>query len=126
MYSYKTEVEGSFTEALEQVKAALQTAGFSILTELNIKEKMKQTLGADYDEYRVLGACNPPFAHQALQAEQEVGLLLPCNVIVYQAEEKTWASTVLPTTIMGVIENDQLHDIAVKIEVKLCEAIDSL
>ena len=80
----------------------------------------------DYDNYIILGACNPPFAYQALKAEKEVGLLLPCNVIVYEELQKTFVSAILPSVAMGAIGNLSLSNIAKEVELKLKKSVDSI
>jgi uncharacterized protein (DUF302 family) len=80
----------------------------------------------DYDNYLILGACNPPFAYQALQAEKDIGLLLPCNVIVYEDAGMTAVSAIVPTVAMGMVDNEALRGIAVQVEEKLRKVIDSI
>jgi uncharacterized protein (DUF302 family) len=87
MYGHHIEIAGPFDQALERVQAALKAEGFGVLSDIDIQKAMKEKLGKDMPAYRILGACNPPLAHQALQADPEIGLLLPCNVTVRQAEE---------------------------------------
>lgn len=87
MYGHHIEITGPFDKALERVQAALKAEGFGVLSDIDIQKAMKEKLGKDMPAYRILGACNPPLAHQALQADPEIGLLLPCNVTVRQAEE---------------------------------------
>jgi uncharacterized protein (DUF302 family) len=87
MYGYKKQVNTSFEEALQRTKEELQKEGFGVLTEIDVKATLKKKLDVDYDNYLILGACNPPFAYQSLQAEKDIGLLLlPCNVIAYEDE----------------------------------------
>lgn len=113
-------------DAIEKVKTVLAEEGFGILTEIDVKATLKKKLNADWDNYIILGACNPPFAFQALQAEKEIGLLLPCNVIVYKDGNKVFVSAIKPTTAMGMIENPILADISKKIEEKLTKVINNL
>jgi uncharacterized protein (DUF302 family) len=86
MYGHQIEIAGPFDQALDRVHAALKSEGFGVLSDIDIQKAMKEKLGKDMPAYRILGACNPPLAHQALQADPEIGLLLPCNVTVRQAE----------------------------------------
>lgn len=87
---------------------------------------LKKKLDVDFDHYIILGACNPPFAHKALLAEREIGLLLPCNVIVYEQDAKVYVSAILPTIAMQMVENESLQEIATAVEAKLKSAIDAL
>jgi len=82
-YGYKRQVELTYELAVEKVKAELQKEGFGVLTEIDVRATVKKKLGVDFDKYVILGACNPPFAHKALLAEKDVGLVLPCNVVVF-------------------------------------------
>ena len=86
MYGFHVEIPGPFEQALDQVLAALKVEGFGVLSDIDIQKAMKDKLGKDMPAYRILGACNPPLAHQALQAEPEIGLLLPCNVTLRQLD----------------------------------------
>jgi len=125
-YGYKKQVNLSFTEAVEDTKEELAKEGFGILTEINVKHTLKKKLGIDYDNYIILGACNPPFAHKALEAEKDIGLLLPCNVIVYEKKDKVFVSAILPTVAMEMVNNQSLTDIAKTIEEKLKNVINNL
>ena len=88
-YGYSKETNLDFNEAVEKTKEELKTEGFGVLTEIDVKKTLKAKLDVDYDDYVILGACNPGFAYKALQAEKEIGLLLPCNVIIY-VKHKVW------------------------------------
>ncbi len=125
-YNYKKQVNISYSEAVAKVKAELQKEGFGVMTEIDVKATLKKKLNVDFDNYIIIGACNPPFAYQALQAEKDIGLLLPCNVIVYDDGGKTFAASILPTQAMNMIENKKLQDIAVQVESKLKKVIDNL
>ncbi len=125
-YGYSKNVDLSFDQAIEKVKAELQKEGFGILSKIDVKATLKKKLDVDFQNYVILGACNPPGAYKSLQAEIEIGLMLPCNVIVYQKDNKTVISAVKPTIAMGMIDNSSLKDIATNIENKLQKAIDSL
>ncbi len=100
--------------------------GFGILTEIDVKATLKKKIGVDYDNYVILGACNPPFAYKALRAEKEIGLLMPCNVIVYEVAGKIFVSAILPSVAIGALDNLSLSDIAKEVEEKLKKAIDSV
>ncbi len=126
MYGYKKQVSASFEGALEKTREELQKEGFGILTEIDVKATLKKKLDVDYDNYLILGACNPPFAYQALQAEKDIGLLLPCNVIVYEQDGKTFVSAIVPTVAMGMVNNEDLRGIAAKVEEKLKKVIDRI
>ncbi len=125
-YGYRKQLDVPFAGALEKVKAELAKEGFGILTEIDVKATLKNKLDVEYDNYVILGACNPPFAYQALQTEKEIGLLLPCNVIVYEDAGKVFVSAILPTVAMGMVEREGLGDIATKVEEKLKKVINSL
>lgn len=125
-YGVKKQINYPFTDAVTKTKAALSEEGFGILTEIDVKATLKKKLNADWDNYVILGACNPLFAFQALQAEKEIGLLLPCNVIVYEDAGRVFASAIRPTVAMGKIKNPALVDIAKEVEDKLTKAINNL
>ncbi|OGI36048.1 MAG: hypothetical protein A2283_09875 [Lentisphaerae bacterium RIFOXYA12_FULL_48_11] len=125
-YGYKKEVSLTFDETLEKAKSELAKEGFGILTEINVKETLKKKLDKDYDNYVILGACNPPFAYEALTIEKEIGLLLPCNVIIFEENERVFVSAVLPTVAMNVADNTALAELAEKVEEKLKRAIDEV
>ncbi len=125
-YGYKKSVNMSFSDTVARVKTELSKEGFGILTEIDVKETLKKKLNVDYDNYIILGACNPPFAYKVLQAEKDIGLLLPCNVIVYEDDGKVFVSAILPSVAMGMVENQSLKGIADEVENKLKAVIDSL
>ncbi len=126
MYSFKKKVNMDYESAVEKAREELQKEGFGVLTEIDVKETLKKKLDVDFDKYIILGACNPQFAYKALQAEKDVGLLLPCNVIVYEDKGNVFISTILPTIAMGMIENEELKGIAIQVEEKLKRVIDNL
>jgi len=125
-YNYSKKVNLSFQEAITRAKIELQKEDFGILTEIDVKATLKKKLDVDFQDYVILGACNPPNAYKSLQAEIEIGLMLPCNVIVYQKDEYVFVSAVMPTVAMGMINSESLKDIAINIENKLKKAIDSI
>ena len=126
MYGYKKKVSVSFEKAVEKTRQELQKEGFGVLTEIDVRATLKKKLDVDYDNYIILGACNPPFAYQALQAEKDIGLLLPCNVIVYEQDGDIYVSAILPTVAMSIVENDNLRDIAKQVEEKLKRVVDNI
>tara|TARA_B100000508_G_scaffold4874_3_gene3880 strand:- start:1242 stop:1625 length:384 start_codon:yes stop_codon:yes gene_type:complete len=124
-YGYSKIVSLPFERAIEKVTEVLASEGFGVLTTIDVKATMKKKLDVDYENYTILGACNPQFAHQALQAEKEIGLLLPCNIIVYQTGEEVYVSAMLPSVAMSMVDNEELKDIATQVEDKLKAAIDA-
>src|SRR3990172_11488610 len=116
MYGYGKELPLTFEQAVDRARQERQKEGFGVLTEIDVKATLKKKLDVDFNKYLILGACNPPFAFKALQAEQDIGLLLPCNVIVYEKERKTFVSAILPTVAMQGTENRELKPIAEEVE----------
>jgi len=116
----------SFDETVERVTAALAAEGFGILTEIDVAATLKKKLDLDYRPYRILGACNPPFAYRALEAEDKIGTMLPCNVIVQQHEDGVEVAAIDPVASMQAVENPALADIANEVRSRLERALDSL
>jgi uncharacterized protein (DUF302 family) len=110
--AYRTELTVPYEAAVERVTNALKEEGFGVLTEVDVKATLKKKLDADFRKYTILGACNPQLAKQALQEELEIGLLLPCNVIVYEADGGSVVSIVDPISMLGIVENPGLEPIA--------------
>ncbi|MEQ8551782.1 MAG: DUF302 domain-containing protein [Cyclobacteriaceae bacterium] len=125
-YHAKTLKNVSFDEAIHKITGALKEEGFGILTEIDVKETMKKKLDEDFRPYKILGACNPPFAHKALIAEDKIGAMLPCNVIVQQVGEGIEVAAVDPVASMQAVANEDLEKIALEIRDKLRSAIDNL
>ncbi len=126
-YHTKALEEVSFEQAIEKVREALKKEGFGVLTDIDIQETMKEKIGADMYKYRILGACNPEFAYRALQKEDKIGTMLPCNVIVQEKKEGLIeVSVVDPMASMSAVENEQLGDIAEEVAGKLNRVIGSL
>ena len=125
-YGFKREIEAPFDEAVERTRTALAGEGFGILCEIDIKEKLKEKLGVDFGNYMILGACNPPLAYEALQEEIDLGLLLPCNVVVYQEGQKTIVGVIDAARMMSVVGNEQLNKTAQAVNEKLLRVIQGL
>ncbi len=123
-YGFKKQVDLTFDEAVLKVRTELSKEGFGILTEIDVKSTLKKKLDVDYENYLILGACNPPFAYQAFEAEKEIGLLLPCNLIVYVDNGKIYVSAINPLEAMYVVENKKLKEVAKKVKEKLKRVID--
>jgi len=125
-YGFTKDVAMSFEEATEVVSEELKKEGFGILTKIDVREKFREKLGIGFKKYVILGACNPPSAHKAILAEENIGLMLPCNVIVYEKADRTAISIIRPTVAMGMIENDELRAIAAEVEAKLAKVFKSI
>jgi len=116
-----------YDEALARVPEALKSEGFGVLTEIDIQATLKQKLGVDFRRYKILGACNPPFAHEALTTEIEAGLMLPCNVIVYEGDDKHAVVLMVdPTKTAGASGNPKLLPLAEAVKAKLERALDKI
>jgi len=126
-YFNKTLSGKSFDQAIEDVTAELKKEGFGVLTEIDVKETLKKKLDVDFKKYKILGACNPSFAHQALQNEDKIGVMLPCNVIVEEHENgDIEVSAVDPVESMSSVKNDGLSEIAAQVRDNLKKVIDNL
>lgn len=126
-YYFTTKVSGEFEEIIQQVILALKVEGFGVLTEIDVKATMKNKLDVDFYNYRILGACNPPYAYKALLAEDKIGTMLPCNVVV---QEKTPGTTEIsaidPVASMMSVQNERLQEAAIEIREKLRRVIGNL
>jgi len=126
-YYFSKTVEMSFDEAVGRVTEELKKEGFGILTDIDVKETLKKKLNVDFRKYRIFGACNPPFAYKALQAEDKIGLMLPCNVVVEEtADRKIEVAAIDPVASMQAIENPRLRDVAEQVRNKLKRVINNL
>ena len=124
-YYFSRTLNDSFENSIERITNALQERKFGILTEIDIKETLKKKLDIDFRKYKILGACNPPFAHKALQTEDKVGTMLPCNVIVQETTDgKTEIAAIDPVESMMAIDNPELKKIAKEIQIMLKECIE--
>jgi uncharacterized protein (DUF302 family) len=127
VYGFTKTVNLTYEQAIEKVTEELKKEGFGILTEIDVTETLKKKLDVDFKPYKILGACNPPFAHEALQAEEQIGLMLPCNVIVYVNDNsETVVSAINPIASMQAVKNDNLGEIAETIQSKLKKVINGL
>jgi uncharacterized protein (DUF302 family) len=127
-YGFGTVLDLPYEEAIARVTAALKDQGFGVLTEIDVKATLKQKLDVDHRRYVILGACNPPLAHRALQAEPDIGLLLPCNVIVYEGDQagQSVVSIVDPMVMVQMSDNTTLADVAAEAQQRLKNVIDAL
>ena len=126
-YYFSKTLDLSFDEAINRVTDELKKEGFGVLTEIDVKATLKKKLDVDFRNYRILGACNPPLAHQALQAEPHIGLMLPCNVVVQEGENgQTIVSAIDPVASMQAVENESLGKVAGQVRPKLQKVIESL
>jgi uncharacterized protein (DUF302 family) len=126
-YYFSKKVKFSFEQAVAKVKEALQKEGFGVLTEIDVKATLKKKLNVEFRPYQILGACNPPFAYQALQAEDKIGTMLPCNIIVQQlSDEECEIAAINPLESMKAIGNPKLREVAEQVQAKLKSVIDSI
>ncbi len=126
-YYFSKILVSSFEEAVTKATNELKKEGFGILTEIDVKEVLKKKLNVDFKKYKILGACNPPFAYKALQAEDKIGAMLPCNVVVQETPDgQVEVSAIDPEASMQAVENPVLMGIAAEIKNKLKKVIDSL
>jgi len=125
-YYFSKTLDKSFDEAITGVTAALKDEGFGILTEIDVKATLKNKLDVDFKPYRILGACNPPFAYKALQSEDKIGAMLPCNVIVIQQEHGVEVAAIDPMASMQAVKNNALAQVAAEVQGKLKKVIEKL
>jgi uncharacterized protein (DUF302 family) len=125
-YGFSKMVDMSYEQTIEKVTAELKKEGFGVLTSIDVKETLKQKINVDFKKYAILGACNPPIAHRALQEEEDLGLLLPCNVIVYEKDGKTRVSIFDPMVMTWIMENDNMKPIATEVQEKLQRVLKAI
>lgn len=125
-YGYARSLNLPFPEAVERARAALKAEGFGVLCEIDIKDKLREKLGVDFRNYVILGACNPPFAYQALQRELNIGLLLPCNVVVYEQEGRAVVAAIDAMKMLSVVDNPALDATAEQVNAALRRVIDGI
>ncbi len=126
-YYFSKKVTTGFDETIDLVTEALKKEGFGILTEIDVQATLKKKLNVDFNKYRILGACNPPFAHKALLAENKIGTMLPCNVVVQEnGSGEVEVTAVDPMASMAAVENDNLKEIASEIRERLQRVVNNL
>lgn len=125
-YGFSKKVSLTYEQAIEKVTDELKKEGFGVLTTIDVKDTLKKKLNVDFTRYIILGACNPPFAYQALRVEEQIGLLLPCNVIVYEKDDTVVVAAFDPMLMMKVLENQNMEPIAEEVERRLRRVIDAV
>ena len=125
-FGISAESEQGFEETVNRVRSLLKEEGFGVLTEIDVKKTMKEKLDVEYQNYIILGACNPQFANKALESDKEIGLLLPCNIIVYEEDKKTKVSAINPIVAMSIVENKEIEEVGKGVSEKLKRIIDSI
>jgi len=125
-YGFSKTVDMPYEQTIEKVATELKKEGFGVLTSIDVKETLKQKIDVDFKKYVILGACNPPIAHKALQEEEELGLLLPCNVIVYEKDNKTRISIFDPMVMTWIMENDNIKPIATEVQERLQRVLKAI
>ena len=122
-YTLSETTTAPFDQAIARVREELKSEGFGVLCQIDVQATLKEKLGVEGEPYTILGACNPPLAHQALTAEPDLGVLLPCNVIVYKRDSETHISAIDPERMLSIVGNEQLAPIAADVRRRLCEVV---
>ncbi len=125
-YGFGRRLSVPYDQAVERVKAALKTQGFGVLAEIDVRKTMKEKLDVDFRPYVILGACNPPLAHRAFSADLDVGLLLPCNVVVYAEGQGSVVRIMDPLVLMSVAKNEELEPLAAEVRGRLEKALQTM
>ena len=123
-YTLTTTTDLPYPDAVERVRRELKQEGFGVLCEIDVQATLKRRLGVDGDPYLILGACNPPLAHQALETEPELGVLLPCNIAVYRHDDTTHIAAIDAERMLSIVDNDQLESIAAQVRDKLAAVVN--
>ena len=127
MYGFSTQLHIPFQEAIGKVTEAMKREGFGVLTDIDVQSTLKSKLNLDMRPYRILGACNPPFAHRAIMAEPDIGLLLPCNVLVREEEDGSITISFMdPEAVLELVGKPEMKEIAMEVKARLVRAKDSL
>ena len=126
-YQFAVEISGEFDDVVDRTVAALKEQGFGVLMDLDIQATLKEKLGVDKSPYRILGACNPPLANQALDAEPDIGLLLPCNVVVRQLQDgRVRVAFMDPAAVLTLVEREEIRAVADEVKARLQRVRDNL
>lgn len=125
-YAFGTTLNMPIEQAIEVVTAALKQEGFGVLTTIDVRQTMKQKLDVEFEPYYILGACNPPLAHRALQSVHDIGLLLPCNVIVHQHGDETRVDIADPIAMLGIVQGGDLQSVAEEARARLIRVVQRL
>lgn len=125
-YGFSKTTDYNFEQAIDKVTEELKKEGFGVLTSIDVKDTLKKKINVDFKKYTILGACNPALAHQALLAEEELGLLLPCNVIVYEKNDKTVVSIFDPNVMAYLIDNSEMKIVAEEVKNKLKRVLEAI
>ena len=125
-YGFSKTLNLSYEKVIEKVTDELKKEGFGVLTSIDVKDTLKKKIDVDFKKYSILGACNPVLAHKALLNEEEIGLLLPCNVIVYEKQDKTVVSIFNPMTMTKLVDNDGLKPVAEEVNTKLTRVLEAV
>jgi uncharacterized protein (DUF302 family) len=123
-YTLTSTTTAPFAEAIERVRAELKEEGFGVLCEIDVQATLREKLGVEQEPYTILGACNPPLAHQALSAEPDLGTLLPCNVVIYERDGETHISAIDADRMLSIVDNDELAPVAAKVRAKLASVVE--
>jgi uncharacterized protein (DUF302 family) len=125
-YGFSKTLKMPYEKAIEKVTEELKSEGFGVLTTIDVRDTLKKKIDVDFKKYIILGACNPSFAHKALQAEEEIGLILPCNVIVYEKDDNTVVSFFDPELMSQIVDNQNLKNIAAEVKQKLLRVYNAV
>jgi uncharacterized protein (DUF302 family) len=126
-YYFSKKITGSFEEILERVLSSLKQEGFGVLAEIDVQQTLKKKLGVDFRRYLILGACNPPFAYQALLAEDKIGTMLPCNVIIQELDEgEVEVAAIDPIASMQAVDNPGLYPVAIQVQEMLRQVVERI